>query len=160
MMFVGLTQGKVALVDDADYEKVSQFKWYACRRGCNWYASRHLKMVGGKQKLQSLHHFLVPGVKRLDHEDGNGLNNQRKNLRPATCKQNCQNRKKVFGCSSPFKGVCWAADRGLWRAYIYPINRRRIALGQFSDPVKAARTYDVAAKIHFGEFARLNFPKK
>lgn len=158
MKKIPLTQGKFALVDDADYERVSQFKWQVqeTRRG-NFYV---IRSVGkrGKRKTVRLHSFLLPGVKPIDHIDGNGLNNCRKNLRPATNTQNLQAfRQKALGKSSLFRGVYKESRCARWRADI-KAGGVHYYLGMFKSEIEAADAYDVAARKYFGEFAAPNFP--
>lgn len=78
MKTIPLTRGLVALVDDADYEAVSQFKWRAVKNGRRFYAKRTIPKAFGiaSGHFQFLHQFLMPGVARVDHRDGNGLNNR------------------------------------------------------------------------------------
>lgn len=45
-------------------------------------------------------------------------------------------------------------NRG-WYASI-KVNNRQISLGDYNDPISAARAYDAAAIEHFGEFACTN----
>ena len=94
---------------------------------------------------------------RVDHVDGNGLNNQRSNLRPTTQAQNLANQLKRLGVTSKFKGVCWRDRPSPWRATITVDGRQR-GLGSFADEEQAARAYDAAALDLFGDRARLNFP--
>ena len=89
----------------------------------------------------------------VDHRDGNGLNNQRSNLRWVTKQENNCNRAG-FG-SSGFLGV--SKSRGKWVAKI----RRdgiRYHLGTFVSEIEAAKAYDAKAIQLHGEFANLNFP--
>jgi len=103
-------------------------------------------------------HTLITGWARVDHADGDGLNNQRSNLREATSAQNAANSRPRTGGTSAFKGVCWVGGRRqCWTAQIR-INRGTRFLGYFSDEVAAARAYDAAAVAAWGPFARLNFP--
>lgn len=100
-----------------------------------------------------------PEAVEVDHIDGNTFNNQKNNLRIATATQNAQNRKRFKNNNSIFKGVSRPGRREIgWRARI-TINKNTITLGRFDDEISAARAYDEAARQHFGEFARLNFPK-
>jgi len=99
-----------------------------------------------------------PG-QRVDHKDGNGLNNQRRgqdgNLRFCTNAQNVANARKRIGCSSRFKGIYWDKQNSKWRARITAPSGR-IHLGLFKDEIEAALAYNDAAIEHFAEFARLN----
>lgn len=53
-----LTQGYVALVDDEDYERVSQFKWYASIGGGLVYAKHHI-FKKGKRTTEFLHRYIL-----------------------------------------------------------------------------------------------------
>ena len=90
-----------------------------------------------------------------DHEDHDGLNCQRSNLRPCVRGENGGNQRKTRGASK-FKGVSWDSSRGLWRAYITVHNTSKY-LGRFHDERDAALAYDAAARAAFGEFAFCNF---
>jgi hypothetical protein len=87
----------------------------------------------------------------LDHRDGNGLNNRLENLRPATRKENGRNRRARLTCSSTYKGV-QRDKRGKWRTFIQGFH-----IGYFTLECEAAKAYDAAAKLLYGEFARMNF---
>src|ERR1700682_4865979 len=65
---IPLTKGKVALVDDEDYERVSQFKWCASQSRHQWYALRRLKGTGQPGRKQKLHQFIL-GVQFADHRN-------------------------------------------------------------------------------------------
>lgn len=160
MKLVPLTQGKFTRIDDEDFENVNQFKWCAMKNRNIWYAVRNIPdpIRPGKQKTQYLHLFLIPDFLKIDHKDGDGLNNQRGNLRPANNAQNGANRRKQRKvCSSKFKGVDWCSRERRWRSRIMVENKCK-HLGYFRNEKEAAKAYDIAAKQYFGEFARLNFP--
>jgi hypothetical protein len=144
---IPLTQGKTALIDAADFSRVSAFRWIALRNGRNWYAMRWPGIYM---------HRLILGVREVDHINGNGLDNRRCNLRPATRSQQMQNSRKRLDTSSLYKGVYWDKTYGIWRAQIR-INGRAISLGRFDNEVEAAKAYDKAAKEAFSEYARTNF---
>ena len=152
MREIVLTQGKVALVDDEDFELVSQWKWCAMRGKHTWYAVRGC--ADGKSVLMHREIFGADaGVKcQIDHKDGNGLNNKRENLRIATQSQNNANARNRLNTSSPYKGVCWDNARNAWLARI-----SENFLGRFSSEEDAAKAYDKAAIERFGEYARTNF---
>lgn len=156
MKEIPLTQGQVALVDDADFERVNQFKWHARRAGGAFYAV-HMVKNAGKQEAVRLHRFILPGIGPIDHKDGNGLNNCRDNLRPASKAQNGQAfRRKSIGASSSFRGVS-RLPYSRWRAQIRT-GGITYYLGCFDVEEDAALAYDWAAKELFGEFASPNFP--
>lgn len=149
MRKIPLTRGKFALVDNADFQSISGFNWQACPHRRTWYARR-------AQKPQSLHQFIM-GINGVDHVNGNGLDNRRSNLRPATNSQNAMNRRKPRGTLSKFKGVTWNRSANKWHAQI-KLNGKLKYLGVFSIETDAAKAYDGAASDLFGSFARLNFP--
>lgn len=153
MIEIPLTQGKVALIDDEDYELVSQYKWHAhVTFSGQWYA----KARSGKI---SMHRLLMnpPAWIQVDHVNSDGLDNRRENLRLATSKQQSYNKRpqknKMY---SKYKGVCWDASRSKWVVYIHH-QGRQIYLGRFTSELDAAKAYDDAAKERFGEFSRTNF---
>ena len=150
-MEIPLTQGKVALIDDDDYELICLYKWHAhCTMDGRWYA----KASSGQLSMHRL--IMNPAdVMEIDHIDGDGLNNQRSNLRVCTSTQNKGNMKKAQGKSSRYKGVCWDYSRNKWIVHIHK-NNRQFHLGRFENEEDAARAYDAAAKEFFGEFARTN----
>jgi len=149
--------GRVAVVDDADYEFVVRYRWYALEPSPGKiYASTRYQIAGAGRANVTMHQLLT-GFPETDHRDNDGLNNQRSNLRPATRSQNNANRRKGAGFSSRFKGVSWAKREGKWDARIKSGGRQRY-LGLFESEEAAARSYDAAATELFGEFACLNFP--
>lgn len=91
----------------------------------------------------------------VDHIDGNGLNNQRSNLRACSNAENLMNRPANKNNTSGFKGVILDKTNGKWIAQIM-LKRKHIGLGSYSNKIDAAKAYNDAAKIYFGEFAYLN----
>lgn len=157
MKEIPLTKGYVALVDDADFDALNVYSWFAVKEGQNVYATRSITRADGSRTRQYMHRFLMPGVRGIDHRDGRGVNNQRKNIRPATKTQNAQGfQRKRASASSNYRGVAWDSNREKWMATIR-VNRKGIFLGRFSLEVNAACAYDTAARKHFGEFATPNF---
>lgn len=160
MKRISLTQGKEALVDNADHNWLSQYRWCAHKSRHTFYAERGIRIHG---KLHILHvhmHRLILGLvpsdgKESDHIDGNGLNNQRSNLRMCSDLENAQNRRALKGCSSEYKGVCWHKGNRKWYARI-KLSRGSKSLGLFDSEIEAALSYNRAAKNYFGEYARLN----
>lgn len=105
-----------------------------------------------------MHRLILNAPKgiKVDHQDGDGLNNQRRNIRLATNAQNSMNQKPRVKTSSKYKGVSLDKRHGTWKSQIGK-NGAIIWLGQFRSEVEAAKAYDRAAREMFGEFACLNF---
>ncbi len=95
----------------------------------------------------------APVGKQVDHINHNGLDNRKENLRLATPAQNQANQKLSKANTSGFKGVSFDKKKKKWAAYIGKQSRN---LGRFLDIRDAARAYNDAAKLAYGEFAKLN----
>lgn len=170
---ISLTQGRYTLVDAADLERISAYRWHLKVQRANpgkFYAQTTIRLTSGragKKTSIQLHRFILdaqPG-QVVDHINGDPLDNRRANLRICTVRENStnvvrsKNRKR-----GGFKGVSWNPNAGKWEAGIAAGEvrangkRRRLYLGLFVDPGDAARAYDAAALKYFGEFAALNFP--
>lgn len=158
MKEIRITKGRVALVDDEDFLRVSSFAWQAINNGDgNWYARRSYPRVYGQpRRTEYLHQFLMPGCVLVDHKNGNGLDNQKSNLRAASPSQNNANSRKKRAASSKFKGVSWSVRVGQWAAQLVA-RKKHYWLGYFESEDAAARAYDSAARQHFGDFANVNF---
>lgn len=153
---IKLTQGQVAIIDDEDYELISQYKWYAHRCGHTFYARTNKTK---KEKL-SMHSLILAAQKgqEIDHINHNGLDNRRENLRFCTKQHNNANQIKTRG-TSRFKGVYWNKTKKKWQAGI-EFNSKGFYLGRFCSEEEAARAYDKKALELYGEFACLNFPNE
>lgn len=158
--------GHQTVIDAADCSLVSQNSWHMLPSGKKKHsrASHNYVTTIVNGKMLKLHRLLMgvtdPKVK-IDHIDGDGLNNCRSNLRAATNQQNCFNSTKpntVRPPSSLYKGVCWDKARDKWHVGIKH-NYKKINIGRFDSEIKAAQAYDQKAMELFGEFAKLNFPK-
>src|SRR5579859_2501899 len=113
MREIPLTQGKVALVDDADFDWLNQWKWCAMKVGKTHYAVRNEpRQPGKKRKLILMHREIAAqaGLSDVDHENHAGLDNQRHNLRPCTRAQNMANMSGARGRSG-FRGISWQGRR-------------------------------------------------
>lgn len=161
MREIPLTQGKVALVDDADFEKVMAVsrRWHALYTGWGFYAACAIRLEG-KHKNVYLHRIItepLPGM-QVDHADGNGLNNQRANLRICTASMNLCNRRNNPN-KHGYRGVRRRVRRDgiAWDAAV-KTNRKFVWSCGHPTVEAAARAYDALARQHHGEFARLNFP--
>jgi len=157
MKEIVLTKGQVALVDDSDYEWLNQWKWCAKKDKYTYYAYRKDYSLGKHNSVAIIMHRLIlqlndPKIE-VDHEDGNGLNNQRSNLRVATRTENIYNRKIFKNNQSGLKGV--SLHRGRWRATIQK-DKKAIHIGYFICKEDAAIAYNNKAIELHGDFARIN----
>jgi hypothetical protein len=151
--------GRVALVDDADYDLVMAYKWRLWDRKESGhrvrgpYAVNTVKRGGRTRSIYM--HCLIMGFKGVDHANHDGLDNQRHNLRPATKAQNVQNARSRQETTSQYKGVTWHRQCRKWQAAIRISGRSRY-LGLHASETAAAAAYDRAARDAYGEFACLN----
>lgn len=149
--YVPLTKGAVAVIDAEDAPDVGRFNWHLAERGSGLlYAARSVQK-DGQRSLVYLHMQICPTEKQVDHRDGDGLNNRRLNLRPATGAQNVANMKMHARNRSGAKGV-WRHGRK-WRATIQR-NGKNWHLGGFDTVEEASAAYQAAARELHGEFAR------
>jgi hypothetical protein len=152
---IKLTQGKFALVDDCDYDYLIQWNWHTHTSGRSSYA-RTDRYQPDRHRV-FMHTIVIErmGLKgRVDHIDGNGLDDQRSNLRLSNG-HNPKNRRLNVNNTSGYKGVHWKRTRQIWVAKIVS-DGKEIYLGSFRDKKEAARMYNKAAKKYHGEFANLN----
>jgi hypothetical protein len=140
-------QGLHALVDDEDYEWLSQWNWCAVStyRRNGGYAMRV-----ERGKTISMHRLVVnaPDGLEVDHINGIGLDNRRSNLRLVTRKQSLPNRRVFRSNKSGFKGVHFDKQAGKWKLAFS---------AHFDTAEEAARAYDRIARMIFGEYAKTNF---
>ncbi|MEE9316533.1 MAG: HNH endonuclease [bacterium] len=155
MKTISLTRGKVTIVDDCDYGKLAQYKWHTLKVRNLYYAVKSFY----KPRIDILMHRMILNARKgqqIDHKNGDGLDNQRSNLRYCTNAENHYNQRPRLGGASKYKGVCWNKQCRKWVAQIQ-VNGETKFLGYFKDEIEAAKVYDSKAKELFGEFARLNF---
>jgi len=155
MKEIKLTQGKVALVDDADYPSLNQYKWFVVKAPHTYYAYRTNK----QHQIVRMHRSILdaPDGLEIDHINGNGLDNRRSNLRFCKHSENLKNQKLSSRNKIGFKGVsCLGYNRKKpYRATIW-VNNKNLCLGYYCTAEGAARAYDAAAVKQHGQFARTN----
>lgn len=163
MKILQLTRGKYTFVDNEDYELLWKLgRWFCSDHG---YASKDARKSDPwpTRSVLYVHRVvmewagLLESGLEVDHIDGNGLNNQKHNLRMVTKAENQMNRACAIGLSR-YKGVYLSKATGKWVAQIKLAGKQKY-LGYFKTQEDAARAYDNAAKNTFGEYARLNTPE-
>ena len=162
MKQIQLTSGQFAIVDDADYDWLNQYRWYV-NKNCSggFYAYRKIYCKNTKKQHSMAMHREILGLKKgdpqqTDHINHNTLDNRRDNIRICTPQQNHFNRKSDSNSSSKFKGVSWYRQKEKWSVQIF-VNGRLWHLGYWNIEEVAALRYDMVAIREFGEFAYLNF---
>jgi len=157
MKEIVLSKGMTAIVDEDDFERLNQFKWYANYINRYLYARRNIRINGKWASCISMHREIMnpPAGMVVDHINHNTLDNRKENLRICTIKQNCQNRRSRTKTKTNFKGVTFSDEKGKFRSRIN-YNGKRVHLGYFDCKVEAARTYNQAATKFYGEYAKLN----
>ena len=155
MKEIPLTRWQVALCDDEDFDSLVQHSWYAhwSKTSQCFYA---ISRINGK--LVRMHRWLfgLTQGKEIDHVDGNGINNQRLNLRLCSRSQNMANTRLRVNNTSGYKGVDLHQCTGKWRALIQ-VQHKRIHIGLFCSATEAALAYDKVASQYFGQFASTNY---
>lgn len=162
MKRIKLTRGKYALVDDSDYNYLTKYKWCVILHssGRN-YAVRWTREGRKDRKMVYMHRGLCPGMESdswdgmdTDHRDGDGLNNQRFNLRKCTRSQNLYNREAPKNNTSGTKGISWCKMTRKWRAYI-SFEGKYTSLGYFENLDEAIKVRHKSEQKLHGEFSRL-----
>jgi hypothetical protein len=154
MKEIKLTQGKVALVDDDDYDYLNQWRWYAHKDKNTFYALRkEARNMSRIQKDIKMHRLIMntPDGMQVDHIDHDGLNNQKSNLRNCTSAQNGKNRQ--CNHNRKYKGVYIVKDKYVARIHV---DGKNCLLGYYETEIEALQSYDNAALKYYGEFASLN----
>jgi hypothetical protein len=141
-----LPKGRIALVDDEDFERLNRYKWYAHGSPNKpLYAVRTTK-INGRMAMISMHSEIItipPGL-ITDHIDLNSLNNQKSNLRAVTYRTSNRN-------TSRNKGVVGVTRQGgKWQAQISIEGRNRY-LGVFERIEDASAAHSVAEKCLIGD---------
>ena len=157
-----LTQGRVAIVDDEDYERVSKYKWYAMNSGLKrrrverWYAEGSVNGTYTK-----LHRFIMGLAKsqklNVDHINNDSLDCRKENLRLVTRQQNRFNSKTS---KKGYKGVFDSHRKNKRWIALIRFNKKAIYLGHHKTQEEAALAYNSKALELFGEYVRLNTIKQ
>lgn len=149
---IPLSRGLYAIVDAEDIGLVSRYRWNAAPHHKTFYAGRWQLRQDGTQHTVRMHTELIGH--HVDHQNGDGLDNRRSNLRKCTRSQNEANKRMRIGDPRGFKGVSQTSNRPT-----YAVCCAGLRFTGFTSPQDAARAYDRAAVARWGEFACVNFPE-
>lgn len=151
MINIQLSKGYSAKISDEDFNLISKYKWCASKLGNKIY------VITGKGKNRIKMHRLIMGINDssvlVDHKDGDGLNNQRDNLRVCNDSQNNANRTPWQTKHSKYLGVYKRGEK--WIAGSRK-DGKLVRVYNIETEVQAAIEYNKLAIIHHGEFAKLN----
>lgn len=152
--WIALGRGKFALVDDTDYQTVTQYRWHYDK---NNYAQRTVR-IEGKIRVTRMHVLLLQPQAgfETDHVNGDGLDNRRMNLRIVSRQENIRTCAARRGSASGYRGVRFSARDG-WMARISD-GASCVSRCGFASAEEAARAYDALARKLHGQHARMNFP--
>ena len=146
-----LTQGKIALIDTESYQLIAPHKWNARQSRGIWYAQTN---IGGRLNRASLsmHKLIAPDGDRVDHKDGNGLNNRRYNLRPILHSHNIFNQKaREQRKYTKFRGVSFdkrrAGQKRPWFAQIM-VDYKNHVIGRFETAREAYHARLLAEQVY------------
>ena len=168
MKKIALTQGQFSIVDDEDFEAFGADNWYSKRirkSSCMFYAERGVHRPGGRRTHEKMHRVVLSRKlgrdldksEQCDHINGDGLDNQRENLRLATHSQNQRNcRRHVANPSSQFLGVSWHKASGKWRADVQ-VDGKQVYLGLHATELAAALAREAFIVAYPELHARSNF---
>lgn len=122
---IPLTQGKFAIVDAEDYERLMQHKWYYSKKGYAMRGIRNMSLSKGYKNV-IMHREVnnTPDGMITDHINGNKLDNRRSNLRNATEPLNRYNVLRSDN-KAGYPGVSWSTAVQRWRPYITKDGKRR-----------------------------------
>lgn len=151
MVEIKLTQNKICIIDDEDFEKIVQYKWYYM--ACGYAATRPWDKLTKTYSTIYMHRYILSAEKGMlvDHINGNTLDNRISNLRICSQKENIRNSKMKSSNTSGFRGVFWSKQKNKWMAKI-TVNYKPIHLGFYADINDAVLAYENGAKKYFGEF--------
>lgn len=161
----GVKSTKYVIVDASDYEEMIKYKWHAKRDNRRdpsvghriYYAARRFWMEDEQRWKEVVMHRQLLGVNNsgvrlaVDHINGNGLDNRRKNIRLCTLGENSRNLHFSWG-KVGIRGVNKAGKK--WRTRIR-FNGKLVCVGFYQTERDAAVAYAFASRVFHGEFGSL-----
>lgn len=148
-----MSTGRQIFVDDEDAIVLNRYHINTIKTTFGYTRYAVCKHFGTNKHAGMLHRIILNIKDRkilVDHDDGNGLNCTKDNLRICTSSQNQQNRR-LTKIENEVRGLYFREDRGYWAAYI-KINGKQINLGAFHLKEDAIIARLKAEKIYFSHF--------
>ena len=128
---IELTLGQKALVDLEDFDRINKYSWCAIRRPSGVYHAMRKDACGLTEFMHHVVLGVVPNVKTpVDHLNGNGLDNRKRNLLVTTPRGNALNSNR----SRNAKIIERHGNRFRVRPFIDGV---RVNLGSFSTEEEA-----------------------
>lgn len=148
---IALTHGMVCKVDTEDYDRITQWRWFAKRFKCGWYAARTVNKAG-KFSTVLMHRIIMgdPAGTTVDHRHHDTLDNRKSELRYADHFQQSQNTRVRKDSATGHKGV---VKRGKMFRVRVQTGKVRKHIGWFSSLESAIEARDIEAKSSHGEFS-------
>ena len=146
--------GRFVLINEEDCHLIEGRSWRCYPSGHAFYAVTDAN-INGKWTTIRMHNLILPPPPGLvvDHQNGDGLNNTRENLRHADKHQNKANGRKRINNPAKYKGI---VRKGyFWFAKVRYKGKTYDA-GHYRTQYEAAHAYNEMAQRVHGEFARLN----
>jgi hypothetical protein len=144
--------GAKVVLDDEDWARLSGYRWHIMTsRSKTEYVVRYLP--DGDSRL--MHHDIIGRKAGLvvDHINGCGLDNRKRNLRHCTFAENRMNNKRYKNNTSGVPGVIWAKHARLWKATIKAYGKQ-YQLGYYKTLAEAAAARKAGEMVVHGPFRR------
>jgi len=140
MKLLPLSGGKFSKINDDMFDQLIKFSWTSYKHGNNYYAQTTIN----KHTVQ-LHRMIIcpPSNFVIDHIDGDGLNNQRENLRAVSHRVNLQNQQKHRN-GKPVGITVTKNRKKKFRAKI-KVSKQEISLGTYENIEDAIYVYNLAS---------------
>lgn len=148
------TYGKIiSTIDTHSIKKLKKYTWSVEVRKKEFRIKTCFREKGKIKNIYLSRYLLNFPENKVDHIDGNPLNNLISNLRTCTTGENNRNQKTREGTKTGIRGVNQSKRNGKWRVRI-SVNSRRIYLGTFDNLEAAKATYESAAEFYYKDFKR------
>ena len=159
MARIQLTRGYLVIVDDEDYDRLSEHRWCAQPKYSGVYAYRMSHRTEPYEKRHPIPMASdILGTPRgviVDHINGDTLDNRKSNLRVASHIQNMRNRGLQKNNTHGAPGLTYLKDRSKpWRVTIRIGEKWPKYIGCYPTKEEAISAQSAAKLQYHGEFSR------